>query len=73
MSFLIFSIIAFVIIFVFFLVVVRTLGSIVNYFTKVEYWAVQELEFNKEQLEIKRAIKLEESEHAKSKKETADN
>ncbi len=56
MSLLFFSISAFAVIFVFFLVIARTLGSINNYLSKVEYWASQELEYKSEQIEIQKAL-----------------
>jgi hypothetical protein len=52
-----------------FLVIARTLGSIINHLAKVEYWITQELEFKKEQVEIRKALAAEEEEQEKKKEE----
>ena len=69
MGLLVLSVIGFTIIFIYFLVIVRTTGSIINYLTKVEYWLSRELEFKKEQEEVKHALAAEEAEQSKSKEE----
>jgi len=51
-------------------VITRTLGSVVNHLTKIEYWILQEMEFHKEQEEIRRA--LESEEHASEPSDSAE-
>ncbi len=55
---------ALAIVFVFFLVITRTLGTIINYLTKIEYWILQEAEFKKEQDEIRKALESDEAQQA---------
>jgi hypothetical protein len=48
---------AFIVIFILFQVISRTVNSIVNQLTKTEYLVQKEYDFRKEALEIKRVIK----------------
>jgi hypothetical protein len=61
---------AFLVIFVLFQVISRTVNSIVNQLTKTEYLVQKEHDFRKEALEIKRVIKenMEEDAARKGKK-----
>lgn len=64
MELLVLSIIGTGIVFVFFLVIVRTLGSVNNHLTKVEYWISQELEFIVEQRDVRRALEMDEADNS---------
>jgi Na+-transporting methylmalonyl-CoA/oxaloacetate decarboxylase gamma subunit len=62
MAFFTLAIIGSGVVFVFFLVIVRTLGSIIHCLSKIEYWILQEVEFKREQQEIHRALLADEKE-----------
>jgi len=62
MSLLLLSLIGLTIVFVFFLVIVRTLSSISNHLTKVEYWINQESEFLREKEDVRRALEVDDVE-----------
>jgi Na+-transporting methylmalonyl-CoA/oxaloacetate decarboxylase gamma subunit len=59
MPLLILSIIGLTIVFIFFLVIVRTVSSISNHLTKIEYWVNQESEFVKEKEDVRRALEVD--------------